>query len=233
MTKKIRWGILGTGKIAVDFGLALQLVKDAELQAIASRNVKKAKQFAKNLGAARYFDNYDDLVADPNIDIVYIATPNALHKEHSLLALNAGKPVLCEKPFALTADEAQTVIDVARSKGLFCMEAMWIRFIPAMQAVKQCVTKGEIGDINLLIADMGYPASASSHRSLFNPQGGGVLLDRGIYLISLAYFLLGKPDGIVSQARLNAQGIDEQISILLNYKSGAQANLAATFKTYK
>ncbi len=231
MPKKIRWGILGTGTVARDFALDLKLVKDAELTAIASRSADKAALFVQAFGGTKSYEGYGDLVADPDIDIVYIATPNHCHKDHSLLALQANKAVLCEKSFALNAQEAQAVIDVAREKQIFCMEAMWMRFNPVIQAVRTLIQAGELGQVQLIVGDMGYSVPYGPNNRFYSPQGGGALLDRGVYLISLAYFLIGEPTSITSQATIGETGVDEQSSYCLSFEHGAQALLSSTLKT--
>jgi predicted dehydrogenase len=232
MSKIIRWGILGTGRIAQDFAKGLQYLPDAQLCAIGSRNLATAEQFGKQFNVPKTYANYESLVNDPNIDIVYIATPQERHKQDCLLCLNAGKPILCEKPFMLNAQDAREVITLAREKGLFCMEAMWMRFMPLVQKVKFLIDQGEIGTIRFLTADFGYPVPFDPKSRFFTQPGGGALGDRGIYLLSLAFYLLGEPDSVTSQALFGETGVDEQSSFILNYAQGQQALLFSTLKTY-
>lgn len=232
MLTSINWGILGTGKIAQDFAQGLNYVEGAKLTAIASRQLKTAQTFATQFKLEKAYGSYQELVNDPTIDVVYVATPHHRHKEDCCLALNAGKAVLCEKPFALNAAEAQAIVDLAREKQLFCMEAMWMRFLPVMQEVKTLINQGKIGTVKYLKADFGYPVQNISPNRFFDPNGGGALLDRGVYLISLAYYLLGEPESISSQAVIGETGVDEQSSISLRYANGSQAVLFSTLNTF-
>ncbi len=233
MSQVIRWGILGTGFIAGEFARGLLTLKDAQLLGIASRTKTKAQGFANIFKVERIYDSYEQLVKDPDIDVVYIATPQETHKDLSLLCLQAGKPILCEKPFALNALEASEVINLARQKQLFCMEAMWMRFMPLIQFVKAIIERGEIGEVKMLMADFGNPIEYNLNSRLFNPElGGGALLDRGVYCLSLAYYLLGAPTKIVSSAAICETGADEQSSVILNYPQGKLAVLSQSLRTY-
>lgn len=227
------WGILGTGFIAGEFAKGLNSIPQAKLLGISSRKSANAQVFAKIFQIPRVYDSYEQLVQDPDIDVVYIATPNHTHKDLCILCLEAGKPVLCEKPFALNAQEAREVIDLARRQQLFCMEAMWMRFMPLIQEVKKLIEDGAIGDVKMLMADFGYPVAYDAESRFFQPHcGGGALLDRGIYGLSLAYYLLGAPSTIVAQATISATGVDEQSSIILNYPQGKLAILSQSLCTY-
>jgi predicted dehydrogenase len=228
----IRWGILGTGFIAGEFAKSLRAVSQAKLHGISSRNPANAQTFAKIFQVPRVYDSYVELVKDPDIDVVYIATPNQTHKELCILCLEAGKPVLCEKPFTLNAQEAREVIEVARRQRVFCMEAMWMRFMPLIQAVKSMIKEGIIGDVKMLTADFGYPFAYDPNNRFFDPEFGGALLDRGVYGISLAYYLLGEPSKITAQAAIAPTGVDEQSAIILNYPQGKLAILSQSLGTY-
>ena len=229
----IRWGILGTGFIAGEFAKGLSSVAKAKLLGVSSRKSANAQSFAKIFQVPRSYDSYEQLVADPDIDVVYIATPNHTHKDLCILCLKAGKPVLCEKPFTLNAQEAREVIDLARRQQLFCMEAMWMRFMPLIQKVREMIDQGVIGDVKMLMADFGYPFAYDANSRFFSPQfGGGALMDRGIYGLSLAYYLLGPPTEIIAQAAIAPTGVDEQSSILLNYPQGKLAVLSQSLCTY-
>lgn len=229
---KIRWGILGTGRIAQLFAQGLKVVPEAELLGVGSRNLTTAERFAGQFKVPRAYSSYEALVNDSDIDVVYVATPQERHKQDCLLCLNGGKAILCEKPFTLNAQEATEVIALARQKQLFCMEAMWMRFMPLVQRVKCLIDQGEIGTLRCLIADFGYPTPFDPKNRFFAPPGGGALLDRGVYLLSLAFYFLGEPDSIVSQGSFAETGVDEQCSLILNYNQGQQAVLFATLKTY-
>lgn len=232
----IRWGIFGTGFIAGEFAKGLKFVPQAQLLGIASRTAANAQKFGEIFQISRVYDSYEQLVKDPDIDVVYIGTPNDTHKELCLMCLEAGKPVLCEKPFALNAKEASEVIELARRQNLFCMEAMWMRFMPLIQQVKRAIAEGVIGEPKMLQADFGYIVSdalrlgSANRRNSSLKSSEGVLLDRGIYGLSLAYYLLGTPSAIQTQANLNSSGVDEQSAILLNY-STAIAVLSQSLRT--
>ncbi|NEQ42731.1 MAG: Gfo/Idh/MocA family oxidoreductase [Leptolyngbya sp. SIOISBB] len=187
----------------------------------------------KRFRDARHILAIKPLTDASDIDVVYIATPHSRHYQDCLLALNAGKPILCEKPFTINRREAQKVFDTARAKNLFCMEAMWMRFLPLMQEVRRIIQRGDLGDIRFLSADFGYPAKFNAESRLFNRElGGGALLDRSCYALSLAVYLLGKPAQIEGFAHLGSTGVDEQCSLLLKYDDGALAQLSATMQTY-
>jgi predicted dehydrogenase len=232
-SRTIRWGILGTGYISRAFAEGLQPLPGAQLVAIASRTLSSAQQFAREFGVAKAYGSYEELAQDADVDVVYIGTPNSRHRDDCLLCLGAGKPVLCEKPFALNAREASEVIEFARKQNLFCMEAMWMRFLPLVQRVRQMVQSGAIGEVCTLTAEFGYPAAFDPSSRLFNRElGGGALLDRGVYPLSLAYFLLGEPQSVVSQAAIATTGVDAQSSYLLKYASGQLAMLSASLLTH-
>jgi len=208
-------------------------VSDASLGAVASRSRESAEAFAQTMGVHRAYSSYEELLSQPDIDVVYIATPHIRHHTDCLLALEAGKSVLCEKPFTMNAHQAREVFDLARSRNLFCMEAMWMRFIPLMQQVRHIIKNDEIGEIKLLSADFGYPVPFDAKSRLFNRElGGGALLDRGVYPLSLAVSLMGKPNRIVGQASIGSTGVDEQSAMVLHYDHGALATLSSTLLTY-
>lgn len=230
-SQPIRWGIIGTGFIAGKFAQGLKSVPQAQLIGVASRKAANAKVFSQIFQIPRFYNSCEELVQDPDIDVVYIGTPNYTHKDLSILCLSAKKPVLCEKPFTVNAAQAQEVIQVARRQKLFCMEAMWMRFMPLVQQVKTMIEQGEIGKVRMLTADFGYIVNGNSSHFDTLEQGGGVLLDRGIYGLSLAYYLLGEPSRMQTQANLSATGVDEQSAVLLNYADGALAVLAQSLCT--
>ncbi len=231
--KKIRWGILGTGYVARQFAQGLSFLPDAQLLAVGSRNLATAQVFAHLFQIPRTYEGYENLVNDPDIDIVYIATPHHRHKDDCLLCLEAGKAVLCEKPLTINAPAAREIIALARQKQLFCMEAMWMRFMPLIQKIETLINSGIIGEICILNADFGIPTQFDPENRHFNPQmGGGALLDRGVYGLSLAFQLLGPPSQVVSQASIGKTGVDEQSAILLGYPQGKLAILTATLCAY-
>ncbi|MEN8243184.1 MAG: Gfo/Idh/MocA family oxidoreductase [Chloroflexota bacterium] len=228
----INWGILGPGIISTDFAKDLEAVPDAKIAAVGSRDLDRAKSFANTFNIPNAYGSYQALVADPDVDIIYIGTPPRFHKDHTLLSLNAGKHVLCEKPFAINAAEAEEMITTARQKGLFLMEAMWSRYLPVLVKVRQLIAEGAIGKIRMVQADFGFRTDVNPEGWLFNLNlGGGALLDAGIYPLSLAHMILGTPDRITSIADLGSTGVDEQTAVILGYDSGEIALLSAAIRT--
>ena len=232
MADAIRWGILGAGRVARSFARGLQHLPDAVLKAVASRSAERLREFSALFQVEHLCNDYESLANDRNVDIVYIATTNQLHCEHSILCLNAGKPVLCEKPFTVTAAEARRVIELARRRRLFCMEAMWTRCLPLMRELPAILGSGAIGAIRMLKADFGSLPPFDKENRFFNPAlGGGAMLDLGIYLLSLASYLFGPPESVSSQATISQTGVDEQSAALLNYKSGQIAMISCSIVT--
>lgn len=230
--KTIRWGILGAGSIARKFATGLNDLPDTELRAVGSRTLAKADAFADEFGIPVRHDSYEALVNDADIDAIYVATPHSFHKEHSLLCMAQGKAVLCEKPFALNAQESQDMIDFARERKVFLMEAMWTKFLPHMVKLRELIAAGEIGSVRMLQADFGFRMGKvlPEHR-LFDPAlGGGALLDVGIYPVALAQQLFGAPTIIKSLANLGSTGVDEEASILLGHANGEQALLSTAIQ---
>ena len=229
MTQPIRWGILGTGGMAAAFARELASLPDARLTAVGSRDAATAQDFAARLGVERSFGSYAGVIENSDVDVVYVATVNTTHRDLCIECLRAGKPVLCEKPFALNASQARQVVDVARERRLFCMEAMWMRFVPGMVRLKQLVDAGAIGEPRMLTADIGYPFVRDPAGRQFNAAlGGGVLLDLGVYSISLAWFLFGRPDVVMGRATLTAGGVDDTAAIVLGFSNGRSASLSAS-----
>jgi len=229
----MRWGILGTGKIAGEFAEGLRQLKDAKLLAVGSRQLATAQRFAHQQDVPRAYGSYGELVEDSEIDVVYIATPHVTHKTFCLLCLAAGKAVLCEKPFTLNRAEAAEVVALARQKGLFCMEAMWMRFIPLMRRVQQLITAGAIGEVRMLHASLGLQVPFDpAHRAYNLALGGGALLDLGVYGLSLAVQLLGAPQTITSHATIGTTGVDEQAAVILGYPQGQLATITTSLNTY-
>jgi len=231
LSSTVRWGILGTGVIADAFATGLGYVDGAVLHAVGSRTTASAEAFADRHGAAHAHSSYQSLVDDPAVDVVYVATPNELHQEHCLMAIAAGRAVLCEKPFALDAAQAAVVVDAARRAGVFCMEAMWMRCSPVVQRVIELVDQGGIGEPRLLSAQLGFPNDVDPAGRLFARHGGGVLLDLGVYPVSLAHALFGTPTRVTASAVLLDSGVDEQVTALLDYPGGRQAVIAAGLRS--
>jgi len=222
-----KWGIMGTGWIAEKFAADLKQVKQAELTAIGSRTSESAQKFAAEHDIPQVYGSYQELVDDPDVDVIYVATPHPFHKENVLISLRAGKAVLCEKPFTVHSTELVELIQYARENKLFLMEAMWTRFLPPIQKVRQWLKEGQIGEVQLLKADFGFRTEWDPNNRLLNPKlGGGALLDAGIYPISFASMVMGyKPDKINSTAHIGSTGVDEQFSVLLSYPNGKTASL--------
>ncbi|HUB76301.1 MAG TPA: Gfo/Idh/MocA family oxidoreductase [Solirubrobacteraceae bacterium] len=226
---QLRWGIVGTGGIAATFAGDLALGESGRVVAVGSRSAAGAERFAAQHGVERAHASYEALVADPEVDVVYVATPHPWHHANTLLALDAGKPVLVEKPFTMNAAEARELVAAARERGLFLMEAMWTRFLPHVHAIRRLLAQGALGEIVAVSADHGqwFPDDPS-HR-LFAPElGGGALLDLGVYPVSFASMVLGPPQRIVALIEPAMTGVDGQTSMVFGYASGAQAQLTCT-----
>ena len=229
--RSIRWGIIGTGQIAKHFARGLQVIADAELVAVGSRSIDTANVFGDAFDVPRRYGSYAELVADAEVDVVYVSTPHPDHVASTILCLEAGKPVLCEKPFAINVDEAKRMVDLARAKGLFLMEAMWTRYRPTMVKVRELLEGGAIGEPRFLSANIGWKSDFDPESRLYNPDlGGGALLDGGVYPVSFASMVLGPPSAIASVASLGETGVDEQEAIALAYPSGAVASLGVTIQ---
>ena len=222
------WGILGPGGIAKAFAEDLKKLNGHSIAAVGSRTLSNAQSFANTFGGTAY-GSYEELVADPQVDAIYVATPHPAHKENVILALNAGKPVLCEKPFAVNADEAQQMVDAAHKNGVALMEAMWARFLPHYAQVREIIQSGVLGKIHTIQADHGQRLADQNIPRLVEPSlAGGALLDLGIYPVSFAHMILGNPSKITSSAVLTDKGVDAQTSMIFDYDDGAQAVLNTT-----
>lgn len=226
-----KWGILGTGKIARRFMQAAFYVPEAQVVAVGSRSQATANQFGAQFGVPKRYGSYDALLADPEVEIVYVATPHSLHAENTLAALQAGKHVLCEKPFTLNAAQAEQVIHAARASGKFVMEGMWTRCFPVVREIVRRLQAGELGEVRVVIADFGFRAPFDPASRLFAPElGGGALLDVGVYPVALAFMVLGAPKQTLSTATLGSTGVDELCSIVFTYENGAHALLSASLR---
>lgn len=224
----IKFGVLGAGRIARTFAEAVNGIHET-LYGIASRDLAKAEQFQKEFGFVKAYGNYSDMLDDPNIDCVYIATPHGLHFEQMKQCLEKGKHVLCEKSFTLNLEQAKTIFEIAKAKNLFVMEAMWTRFLPTIQEVCKLIQEDAIGDVFQVEANFGFEAQKSNKDRLFNPElGGGALLDIGIYPLTLANLLLGIPDNFESQATFHSTGVDTSAKITYFYPE-AEAILSMSF----
>jgi predicted dehydrogenase len=231
MTDKVRWGILGTGKIAHQFAIALQQTPGAVLAGVASREAATAAHFARQYGVAASFGSYQALADADGIDLIYIGTPHPMHAENALMALHAGKGVLCEKAFTVNRREAGQVVALARHKRLFLMEAMWTRFMPALAAVRRLIGEGVIGTPTQLSADFGfYATQGPQHRVINHALGGGALLDLGIYPLSIATALLGPVESVTASAEMGPTGVDLQTVFALRHGNGAMSACACSLK---
>ena len=224
-----KWGILGTGGIARTFANDLALLEGHEVAAVGSRTLDKAEAFAHELSATP-FGSYQELV-ESDVDAIYVATPHSLHAENSILALNVKKPVLCEKPFAVNAIQAEAMIQASKANSVALMEAMWSRFLPHYQILREILDSGELGELVAIYADHGQPLPADRYYRLHAPElAGGALLDLGIYPISLAFMVLGEPDSIIASSQPTASGVDAQTSMIFSYFTGQQAVMTTTLE---
>ncbi len=221
-----RWGILATGHIATKFVEDLRLLPDAEVVAVGSRSPEAARLFADRHGIPHAYGSWADLAADSGVDVVYVATPHAAHHEAAMTCLTAGRAVLCEKPFTLDLATSTELVDAARDRGVFLMEAMWMRCNPLILRMVELIAEGAIGEVVSVQADFGAAGPfPPEHRMRARALGGGALLDLGVYPISLAHLVLGMPDHVRSWAKLSPEGVDENTGIVLGYDGGAVASL--------
>lgn len=228
----IRWGILGTGNIARKLAHDIGTMDDAEVVAVGSRSQANADAFASAQSVPNAYGSYNELIRDPNVDVIYVATPNHMHYQNTMACLRSGKPVLCEKPFALNTRQAQEMIDYAERHNLFVMEAIWSRFIPAHRKLYDLAWTGALGEIRMIDAEFGFRAQFDPASRLFDPtKGGGALLDLGVYALALVVKLLGTPDRVTGFAQLSATGVDEQSAIVLGFPSGAVASISCAIRT--
>ncbi|MFD7657565.1 Gfo/Idh/MocA family protein [Actinosynnema sp. NPDC059797] len=231
MVNQLRWGVVATGGIADVVTGDLRLLPDVEVLAVSSRALPKAEAFAAKHGIPRAYGDYRDLLADPDVDVVYVATPHVQHHEVTRAALEAGKHVLCEKPATLTSAGLQDVVDLARERGLFLMEAIWTRFNPLIVELGELVRAGAIGEVRSVRADFGFPLPHDPAHRLWNRRlGGGSLFDLGIYPVSFAHLLLGEPDVVHAHGSL-VDGVDAEIGVLLGYEDGAHALLGSSLRS--
>lgn len=227
----VRWGILATGLIARWFVSDLSFSNSGVAVAVGSRNRDSADRFADEFDIANRHASYEALVADPDVDVVYVASPHPMHHDNAILALRAGKHVLVEKPFTMNAQEASSVVRVARAHGLFAMEAMWTRFLPQMVVIRDWLAQGLLGEVVTVAADHGQWFPEDPEFRLFAPAlGGGALLDLGVYPVSLASMVLGTPSRILTMSDPAFTGVDAQTSMLFGYDNGAQAVLTCTLR---
>jgi len=225
----VRFGIVGTGGIAKAFATDLAAVEGAELVAVGSRSQESADRFAAAFGVRHRHPSYEALVADDEVDAVYVATPHPLHAENALAAIAHGKHVLVEKPFTMDATEARRVVDAARAAGVVCLEAMWTRFLPHTLRIRRLLADGALGRVTTVVADHGqYFPPDPAHRLYAPGLGGGALLDLGIYPVSWAHMVLGTPTAVTGRIDPAFTGVDGQTSAILQYGDGVQAVVTTT-----
>jgi predicted dehydrogenase len=228
----VRWGFVGTGRIAATVAGDLHLVEGGSPYAVASRDSLRAKEFAAAHGFAVSYGSYADLLADPDVDVVYVATPHGQHHAVVSACLAAGKAVLVEKPVTVTLAAAQDLVDQARAGGVFLMEAMWTRFQPLVAELRRLVADGAIGRLRAVHADFGFVQPFDVAHRLWDPaQGGGALLDLGVYPVSFAQMLLGAPSSVAVTGTLAESGVDAEAALLLGYPEGEAALLTASLTT--
>lgn len=226
MSEPLRWGLIGTGWIADSFAADLACTESGRVVAVGSRRMETANRFADRFDIPNRHASYEALVADPDVDVVYIATTHAQHHEHALLALNAGKPVLVEKAFTLNARQAREVVAVARSRRLFCMEAMWLRFHPLIRAACEIAASGRIGEVVGVRADLSRRFEFDPAGRLFDlSAGGGALLDLGVYPATFAWLVLGRPDSVSATGALSPTGSDVTVAMQWGYGDGRVAQV--------
>lgn len=229
--RPIRWGIAGPGRVAELVASDLALVESSELVAVGSRSGERAEAFARRHGARRAYGSYADLVADPEVDVLYIATPHAQHHAVALAGLRAGKHLLVEKALTATVAGARELVSEAQARELFMMEAVWMRFHPLVARLRGLLADGVIGDVRAVRAEAGLIAPFDPDNRLFNPDlAGGVLLDGGIYLVSFAQMVLGTPRRVEALGSTFPTGVDAEVALLLGFDGGRSASLLATMR---
>ncbi len=226
------WAIIAPGRIAQRFAKGLEAVEKANLYAVGSSNLERANEFAEKFNADRTFDSYADLANDPNVDAIYIANPHRFHFETALLCLQAGKPVLCEKPLTVNKKQAQTLIDTAKENNVFLMEALWSRFLPVWVQVKNWLAEGRIGEVKILSSMFGFNIPRDQADRLLNPElAGGVLLDMGVYNCSMSQFVMGSnPVSYTIEGYVGETGVDERVSATLNYGNNRISQFTCNFQ---
>jgi len=230
--KKYRWGILGPGRQSTKFAKALQILENAELYAVGSRDKNRSEAFAKELGFKRAFGSYEEMLADPDLDIVYIATPHTLHKEHTLLCLRNGKNVVCEKVFAMDYSEVKEMVDEARSRNLFLMEALWPPFQPYYKKAQEILESGQLGKIIQIDAFFSFvPPFDRLNRKYDLSLGGCSLHDIGIYPVIDALTFVGIPDGISAKAHFSPTGSEDSLNALFEYADGRVVTIYSSYRT--
>ena len=229
--KKFNWGVLGPGRIAHEFARGLQVIDDASLYAVASSKIERAKEFADQYGGAKTYNSYEALVNDPEVDGVYIATPHRFHFENVMLCLNAGKPVLCEKPLTVNAAETKKLIETSKKNKVFLMEALWTRYLPIYPVIRKWLDEKAIGDISLMVGTFGANVPKDKDDRWQNPElAGGTLLDMGIYPIAVSQWVMGaRPKSFVAMSHIGNTGVDELTTVLLKYENDVISQFHSSF----
>jgi predicted dehydrogenase len=229
--KKFKWGILGPGRIAHEFAKGVQVIDDASLYAVASSKIERAQEFADQYGGAKTYNSYEALVADPEVDGVYIATPHRFHHDNTMLALNAGKPVLCEKPLTVNAGETKKLIEASKKNKVFLMEALWTRYLPIYSVIRKWLDEKAIGEISLLSGTFGFNAPKEKDDRWQNPElAGGTLLDMGIYPIAISQWIMrAQPKSFLASAHIGNTGVDELTTFLLKYDNDVISQSHSSF----
>ncbi len=233
MGNRTRWGILGLGNISRQFARGLEAVSDADLVVCGSRTQQNADLFGDEFNVPRRYGSYEALAADPEVDAIYVSTPHAMHKENCIMCLEAGKAVLCEKPFTINRAEAEEVVSVARKQRVFLMEAMWTRFVPVMYRVRDWLADGAIGDVTMVTADFGFGSKPNPESRLYKPElGGGALMDVGVYAVSFASMIYGcPPSRIASLGNIGSMDVDDNVGMVFGYEGGALAMLYTSIRS--
>lgn len=233
MSKTYNWAILGCGKIARKFSSDLKLLPNAKTYATASRDLQRAQDFANEFGFEKAYGIYEDMLNDPLVDIVYVATPHSFHYEHTLLCLKHKKAVLCEKAFAINKNEAEEMVACAKENNTFLMEAFWTMFQPSFTKAMEIIQSGDLGKLKMVRSDFAFNGDFNPNNRLYNiALGGGSLLDIGIYPVFAALTSLGKPDLIKTLVDFSQTGSEESISMIFKYKEGEMANLTSSFASF-
>ena len=230
--RKYRWGILAPGTITNKFVAGLAIIPDAVLYAVGSRDKRRADEFAQKYGFEKAYGSYAELVADPLVDVIYVATPHPYHEEAAVLCMKNGKAVICEKPIAVNARQTERMVRCARENNVFLMEAMWTRFLPTICKTRELIASGAIGNVRHVCADFGFRTAVNPEGRLFAPAlGGGSLLDVGVYNLSFCSMIFGKqPDDVQSHMVIGSTGVDEECSLLLKFKEGRSALLYSAIR---
>ncbi len=227
--EKVRWGIMGCGNISTTVAKAMSQLEEVSICAVAATDLNRAKQFATQFDVAKAYGTYEELVKDPEIEVIYIGTIHPAHYDCMKLCVQNGKHILCEKPFTLNKEEAEEIFELARQQGVFVMEAMWTKFLPSTIAIKDMIDGGRIGSFQYMRIVFGYACERSMSSRMFNPElGGGALLDVGIYPLTYAMLMAGsKLKSVESKACIGTTGIDEVNSMLLSFENGTIADCAS------